>query len=68
MELKSLIIIDNEMRSLCFNRTFMELKFNIFRNVLWSGTGFNRTFMELKYPSDAQKESGNYVLIVPLWN
>ena len=46
----------------------MELKFNIFRNVLWSGTGFNRTFMELKYPSDAQKESGNYVLIVPLWN
>ena len=29
MELKSLIIIDNEMRSLCFNRTFMELKWEI---------------------------------------
>ena len=26
----------------------MELKFNIFSNVLRSGTGSNRTFMELK--------------------
>ena len=60
MELKSGELIDATKASVCFNRTFMELKWQL---PLWARMemhSFNRTFMELKYPSDAQKESGNY--------
>ena len=48
MELKALIVINNEMWCLRFNRTFMELKeASIVLCVFWISC-FNRTFMELK--------------------
>ena len=34
--------------SVCFNRTFMELKFMNILEPVWVSVCFNRTFMELK--------------------
>ena len=48
MELKVTNGSTKLIRSTGFNRTFMELKVKIFRNVGRGATGFNRTFMELK--------------------
>ena len=36
---------------LCFNRTFMELKYVTKYNMIVQHNSFNRTFMELKYRS-----------------
>ena len=51
-----------------FNRTFMELKFDLIHTHCWCGNCFNRTFMELKSHYPSIWCSGKAVLIVPLWN
>ena len=36
-------------QQVCFNRTFMELKYGVIVGCRISIPGFNRTFMELKF-------------------
>ena len=48
MELKSHKILEESVRNLCSNRTFMELKFLGMRSMEREGLSSNRTFMELK--------------------
>ena len=52
----------------CFNRTFMELKPNLYLRGADLYSSFNRTFMELKLKEvqDIAKSMG--VLIGPSWN
>ena len=51
-----------------FNRTFMELKYNIPEWVELQKQRFNRTFMELKSRNGITVERNTVGLIVPLWN
>ena len=51
-----------------FNRTFMELKFQLSLDEYKTWNCFNRTFMELKCDKLYIKDSWVKVLIVPLWN
>ena len=55
------------LKSVCSNRTFMELKFRSQGKVNVTKKSSNRTFMELKY-KDKGLRSSRYVLIAPLWN
>ena len=53
---------------MCFNRTFMELKFQQTRQERQKEPCFNRTFMELKFDYAYTYNESGRVLIVPLWN
>ena len=50
------------------NRTFMELKFETVKAIMYDAESSNRTFMELKFGLDYLLCSNRTVLIVPLWN
>ena len=52
----------------CFNRTFMELKYQLKTSMIDLQPSFNRTFMELKLQYVALQDVFKQVLIVPLWN
>ncbi len=53
----------------CFNRTFMELKYQLYICVVAASNRFNRTFMELKFVMvGIIRDIPAVVLIVPLWN
>ena len=54
--------------TLCFNRTFMELKVGGLLHFREPKGRFNRTFMELKDPKFTLAVKGFYVSIAPLWN
>ena len=53
---------------MCFNRTFMELKWTWRDSMSVPSLRFNRTFMELKCAFRAVADGKMTVLIVPLWN
>ena len=50
MELKQAWVILKANLLACFNRTFMELKHEQYRDLRQRNDCFNRTFMELKRP------------------
>ena len=58
----------DEINKECFNRTFMELKYETGEGGRHRYPGFNRTFMELKFKSEENNGRIYKVLIVPLWN
>ena len=68
MELKCSLSHKRKDIILGFNRTFMELKFDIGYFAIYVCVCFNRTFMELKYPIIDLFLQVLRVLIVPLWN
>ena len=55
-------------KNLCSNRTFMELKFASYTSLAVAISRSNRTFMELKYSLARSSNISVMVLIVPLWN
>ena len=56
------------LKSVCSNRTFMELKFRSQGKVNVTKKSSNRTFMELKSLNQDLRQNARTVLIAPLWN
>ena len=68
LELKQVLLKQQQPINQSFNRTMLELKLSSILAISSYACCFNRTMLELKHLIDEIKALAAYALIVPCWN